>query len=86
MALKSSFRVKKRGLYKAPSQFLEKNALDLLAFIAFTKTNLILERLKLLENFEEIIIITNIPGRFEQYYGNQNEKARKEIQKYLDLL
>ena len=60
--------------------------LIIVTYNIFTKTNLILERLKLLENFEEIIIITNIPGRFEQYYGNQNEKARKEIQKYLDLL
>ena len=52
--------------------------LIIVTYNIFTKTNLILERLKLLENFEEIIIITNIPGRFEQYYGNQNEKARKE--------
>ena len=38
--------------------------LIIVTYNIFTKTNLILERLKLLENFEEIIIITNIPGRF----------------------
>ena len=34
--------------------------LIIVTYNIFTKTNLILERLKLLENFEEIIIITNI--------------------------
>ena len=60
--------------------------LIIVTYNIFTKTNLILERLKLLENFEEIIIITNIPGRFEQYYGDQLiengkkswEEARKQ--------
>jgi hypothetical protein len=72
MALKSSFRVKKRGLYKAPSQFLEKNALDLLAFIAITTTNLICKMIiqslnKILRGFGYKIIKDNFNEEYAEF-------------------
>lgn len=43
----------------------------------------LLEALRQLKDGARLTLITNIPSRFDRYYGNQKSKAKKGIEEYL---
>ncbi|MGL5051856.1 MAG: hypothetical protein ACRC6E_14685 [Fusobacteriaceae bacterium] len=74
------------GFQKILDDFQNTDTINILTYNISTKKNELLSILKELEN-KTIIIVTNIPQRWERYYSdNPRNKAFIQIKEYLSLL
>lgn len=76
---------KKYGFQKILDDFENTKEINIITFNISAKSTKLLDNLKVLEN-KNIRIVTNIPNRYENYYGNASERAATIIEKYLKNL
>lgn len=82
---KAELCYKKYGFQKILDDFENTKEINIITFNISAKSTKLLDNLKALEN-KNIRIVTNIPNRYENYYGNASERATTTIEKYLKNL
>lgn len=82
---KAELCYKKYGFQKILDDFENTKEINIITFNISAKSTKLLDNLKMLEN-KIIRIVTNIPNRYENYYGNASERAATTIEKYLKNL